>query len=153
MREPPAERAKHQKLKLSQMETDPILNNRMLPDGSINIAQDNLNKQFPEFAGFYDTIPDVPCVKVLSEVHPDSLYWRSSLGLHHQSRWPLLFIFVHFCSWYSLYDSLNSGKVPHRVMAALSFCQDAELKVTIELVQKQSNGVTVVITPLHLQPV
>ena len=95
MREPPAERAKHQKLKLSQMETDPILNNRMLPDGSINIAQDNLNKQFPEFAGFYDTIPDVPCVKVLSEVHPDSLFWRSSLGLHHQSRWPLLFIFVH----------------------------------------------------------
>ena len=142
-REPPTERPKHRKLKLSPTETNSILNNRMLTDESINITQNNLHKQFPEFAGFEDTVLGATQMfsvfksfrKYIQILHTGDLHWVCTANLDdHRGRNDSA----------SLYDSLNGGKVPHRVatqIAAFSFCQDAELKITVEPVQQQSNGV------------
>ena len=43
-------------LRLSKEEEECILQNDMLTDKSINIAQNLLSQQFPEIDGFFDTV-------------------------------------------------------------------------------------------------
>ena len=97
MREPPTERSKPRKLKLSPAGANSILKNRMLTDESINIAQNSFHKQFPGFEfAFEDTVLGVTQMfsvfksfrKYIQILHTGDLHWVCTANLDdHRGRY------------------------------------------------------------------
>ena len=112
----------------------PILQNHMLTDESINIAQNLLGQQFPEIDGFFDRVvgqmQSFPVMKSLRKyiqiLHTGNLHWVCTANLDDKRQ-------NNASS--DLYDSLNSGSVSLGVacqMAAYSICPNSELEVKIK---------------------
>ena len=115
----------------------------MLTDESINLAQNFLHQQFPEFDGLFDTSLALtntfevvkrykPFIQIL---HTGSLHWVCIGNMKYPR------MENNTCH---LYDSLNSGTLTATVasqIAALTYCRDKSLKVQIEIVQQQGNYV------------
>ena len=134
---------KKRKIVFSESERSTILNNMMLTDESINMAQQMLADQFPEFEGFFDTVlgatqsfdiitSDKKFIQVL---HTGHLHW---ICVANTSAAKSTNQICH------VYDSLSSGKVKTKVLqqiASFSYCKEKELVINIQSVQQQSNDV------------
>ena len=136
-------RPNQRNLRLSKEEDECILQNDMLTDDSINIAQNLLSQHFPEIDGFFYTVigqmqslPIMKCFrKDIQILHTGNLHWVCTANLDDKRQNDALS---------NLYDSLNYGSVSLRVacqMAAYLICPNSELEVKIKPVQQRGNSV------------
>ena len=133
---------KSRKLVFSKMERNTILNNEMLTDESINIAQILLQKQFPNIGGFQDTVigkvqefDTIPgSKKYIQILHAGSLHWLCVANVSEEKTSDEHYIF----------DSLSRKIIRDDIVKQIAnyACSPAtELLLNIESVQQQRNGV------------
>ena len=139
----PAKKARS--LKLSLDEEKHINSNNMLSDESIDLAQQLLGKQFPDFSGFgdvalteqngFDVINAVkPFIQIL---HTGSAHWICVANLKQNRA-------HNDCC--EVCDSLNSGNIASKVadkVANMFYCRKPEIKVLIKSVQQQKTTLIV----------
>ena len=115
----------------------------MLSDESIDLAQQLLDKQFPDLAGFgdiafterngFDVINTAkPFIQIL---HTGSAHWMCVANLNRNRA-------LNDCC--EVYDSLISGNITAKVadkVANMLYCRKLEIKVLIKSVQQQRNYV------------
>ena len=136
--ETPASLSKRRKLLLSEEEEDVILNEEELSDESINIAQNMINSQYPDYDGLEDTVIGqcqmfstfkCPFIQIL---YTGKRHWICVSGNSTESPNK---VYVQ--------DSLSSGRITTNVakqIACFMNCQEPEIEMEIVPLKQQTNG-------------
>ena len=131
------------KLKFSREEKSNILNNKMLSDESIDLAQQLLKKKFPIFGGLQDiTLSEHYGLNVVKKDKPFIQVLYNGSG-----HWICVFNSDRNRSENNtchILNSLSRGKITKNVekkICALLLCKEIVIKVAINSVHQQANGV------------